>query len=178
MRWAGYKTVSVAIRSVAVACVLGAIALTCGPCASMIAQVWKAQQAKERLLCQTDYQALRDAGRELLRQLGGKDAVYRVSDQPQSPEVQQFPKVILDLAPQAILVDTDGHMVISMFANGFLHCSAHVYAEDFEKAHPGGMLGNRMLVEGLWYCDDEYVTDPHYDKVIDKLVEEGKRKQK
>jgi hypothetical protein len=52
---------------------------------------------------------------------------------------------------------------------------ARAYSEDFVKANPHSRLGDRMLIEGLWYYDDQYVGDPGYDKVIDKIVAGGRK---
>ncbi len=49
------------------------------------------------------------------------------------------------------------------------------YPQDFKPPYAGFKYGgNRMLIEGLWYFDNEYATDPEYDKVIVKLIERGK----
>jgi hypothetical protein len=169
------KICSGILAVVAAACAICTMTLICRPLVSTFAQAERAHRARERLLCETDYQTLLDAGRELLRQLGKEEAVYVVGDQPQSPVVRQFPKPILDLAPKAIRICDDGHMVIEMFGNGFYHCGAYVYSEDFESLHRGSRLGHRMLINGLWYYDDEYETDPKYGQVIDALIERGRK---
>jgi hypothetical protein len=166
------KTVSVFVGMVALACILCAGTFTCRSCGpvSMVAQVLRARGARERLLCETDYQAVLDAGRELLRRFGEEPAVYVVNGGHRSPEVSEFPKAILDLAPESIKVTGDGYLIIEMFGNGMDHCGAFLYAEGFEKANPGLRLGDRMLIPGLWYYDDGYTYDPRYDKEVDKLI--------
>jgi hypothetical protein len=128
--------------------------LACWLSLGILPQMWKAHRASVRLLHQTDYTALRDAGRALLKQFGDKPGVYKISDHPQSPAVAQFPKVILDLAPESVMIAGHDYVVIMMFANGFQHVRAFIYSEEYEETHPGAILGDRMLVEGLWYSED------------------------
>ena len=32
--------------------------------------------------------------------------------------------------------------------------------------------GDRKLLEGLWYYDDEYRIDPNYDREVDAILKE------
>jgi hypothetical protein len=163
----------VMIRVAMFTCVLLAVTLAGRSCIAIFGEVEKGYQARDRLLCQTDYQVLLDACRDLLERQ--EPGVYLVGDRPQSPVVLQFPRPILELAPESIRISHDGHMVIEMFGNGMYHCGAFTYPQRYEKANRGSTLGNRMLVEGLWYYDDQYNDDPGYGKVIDKLIEKGKK---
>jgi hypothetical protein len=158
------------IRAVVLICVLCVATLAFR--SSIFTQVEKGSQARRRLLCQTDYEMLRNAGRDLLSQLGGKEGIYMRDGQAEPPTIQ-FPKVILDLVPKSVRISDDGSLGIWVFADGMYKCGVYVYPEGYEKVHPGQRLGDRELVDGLWYFDSEYDTDPAYGKVIDKLVEKG-----
>jgi len=147
----------------------------------MLREAVKSQLARKRLLCQTDYHALLASSRELLKRTAEgklKPGVYKIARRPPSPDISQFPKLIVDLAPELVTIDETGYLTIEMRACGFDHCGATAYPKDFKPPHEGFKYGGqRMLIEGLWYYDDEYATDPAYDQVIDGLVKRGERHQ-
>ena len=58
-----------------------------------------------------------------------------------------------------------------MGAGGLEHFGVYVYSEGFSsRRRPGG---DRMLIENLWYYDDEYY-DPQYDKTIEAMIRRNK----
>jgi hypothetical protein len=160
------------VRLILVLCIVGLVSRSC---VGLVAYVVKADRSRTRLLCQTDYQVLLVACRDLLKQQK-EDRVFVLDDPDASAAVQRFPKPLLDLAPRAIIVQPDERVIIQMVGGG-LRSSLGIYAyvEGFEKANPHYPFGNRRLIEGLWYFDDQYNDDPSYDKVIDKIIEEGNR---
>jgi hypothetical protein len=177
MEWIdGYGKARTTVRVVRLILVLCIVGLVSRSCVGVLGYVVKADRSRTRLVCETDYQVLLDACRDLLRQQK-EDRVYVLDDPSASAAVQQFPKPLLDLAPRAIVVQPDERVIIQMVGGG-LRSSLGIYAyvEGFEKANPHYPFGDRRLIEGLWYFDDQYNDDPSYDKVIDKIIEEGKRR--
>jgi hypothetical protein len=172
----GYGKARVMVRAILFVSVLCIVALVGRSCVGVLAYVVKAERARTRLLCETDHQVLLDACRDLLRQQK-EPRVYVLDDGRASAAVlQQLPKPLLDLAPQTIVAEPDERVMIEMVGGGLRpSLGAYAYSEDFVKANPRCNFGDRMLVEGLWYYDDQYNGDPSYDKVIDKVIEEGKR---
>jgi hypothetical protein len=49
-----------------------------------------------------------------------------------------------------------------------------IYPEDFKATSRYFNYGNKELLPGLWYYDDEYRRIPQYDKVIDYIIQKGK----
>jgi len=129
-------------------------------------------QLRIRLLCETDHQALLEAGRELSRRVvseGSGVNTYIGAD------VSQLPEPIPSLRPHHVTIDRDGLVKIEMYT-GWSPLGVYVFPEGHEKPSVG--YGQRRLLEGLWYYDDGYSVDPAaYDKVIDAiLVKCGKMK--
>ena len=137
------------------------------------------KRMKLRLLCKTDHQVLLEACRELSIQANRgnlKSKKYSVRMDPH-PEVSQFPQPILDLAPNFVYIEEDGHVRLEMHG-GMNHLGVEAYPEDFEKPYPSFKYGHRELIEGLWYYDDEYEIDPEYGKRIEALIQKGNKKTK
>jgi len=146
--------------------------------------VW-AQQAtrvRVRLLCKTDHITLLKACRELLGQ-ADKGAIerkkYQVLDGSSKDKeiVCQFPKPILNLAPNSVYID-DGRVILEMFPYwrhlrpfGFI-----AYPENFEKPSPDYKYGDREIIDGLSYYDEEYDRSKDYDKSIQKLMQKHSTK--
>ncbi len=99
---------------------------------SMIKDVVKTRQIRDRLLSQTDHQALLEACRNLSREIDLDDSLpwnrYFVRHKP-SPEIKSFPKVILDTEPLYIEVFHDGRVGLEI-SGAFHHCGVRAYPEN------------------------------------------------
>ena len=60
-------------------------------------------------------------------------------------------------------------MTIEM-GDGFSGFGVKAYPESFKEPYSGFQYGNRKIIEGLWYYDDEYIDNPGYDKKVDKWM--------
>lgn len=101
---------------------------------------------------------------------------YRVRGRDASKEVSRFPTTILSLAPSYVTIAADGYLSIEMHG-GMDHFGVRIYPEDFVEPHPGYKYGNRKLLDGIWYYDEEYNYDADYDKVIDQWLAKSKRQE-
>ncbi len=89
---------------------------------------------------------------------------------PASPEASTFPQVILDLKPSTVSIEGNGVVFVAV-VGGLDHCGVIFYPEGIEDEEPPpgvtcGSYGDRKLLDGLWYYDDGYQRDPHYDKKV------------
>lgn len=128
-----------------------------------------------RLLCETDYQVLLDACRELAEDVGKgelKPGLYHARANP-DPEVSRFPEVIVHLNCTSVEINADGRITIEL-AGGFDHFGVIAYPSDY-MYDPHLSYGDRSLIPGLWYYDDEYAHNPEYDEKIDALIRERTR---
>jgi hypothetical protein len=146
----------------------------------------KENQRLEHLLCETDYQALLKACRELSQRVaaGGlepKTYVLRygwpriVWHPRRDPETKSFPKAVLDLDPVLVQIDRDGRVWVALHVTlpdeGVL-----AYPENYQ-AH-GGSLGKVELIPGLWFWDDQYQPGvPGVASYVDRLIRKGKEFQ-
>jgi len=142
--------------------------------------IYRAQQRRIMLLCDTDHQALLKAGREILSKIP-KDRFHPHSDGGidsgifSVPEGIQIPQAIKDLK-SGFVVDYDGYLRIEMHG-GMDHFGVKIYPEDYKKPRDYFEYGDRELLPGLWYYDDGYLNNPEYDKKIDELIEKHKKKK-
>ncbi|MGB2864639.1 MAG: hypothetical protein WBC05_15035 [Sedimentisphaerales bacterium] len=143
----------------------------------IIADAKKERQRTIRLLSETDHQTLLEACRKLSREIdqGNQLPRYRyfVRHEP-SPEITQFPKVILDLEPMFVDIWTDGRVVVGM-SGGIHHYGVRAYPENYNKPNDDFEFGDKKIIDGLWYYEDEY--NPKYDKWVESLLEKGKTKK-
>ena len=134
------------------------------------------RQGHVRLLCKTDHKDLLDACRELSRRVATedlKDGKYYVRSDPH-PEVAGFPKPILDLGPNCVFIDCNGRVMLEMMG-GLNHFGVSAYSEDYKKPpFVGFKLGDKKLIDGLWYYDEGYEGNPRYQKKIDAMLQKGK----
>ncbi len=129
-------------------------------------------QAKRRLLCETDHQALLDACRELTRQVRSGQLEAGVYG---APEMLRFPEPIPTLRPKFVTLDRDGVVMIEM-GFGMWPLGVQTYPEDYPKYPPPFRYGDRELVKGLWYYEDGYSLHPkEYDRRIDQLLGRNKK---
>jgi len=137
----------------------------------------KAKRMQVRLLCKTEHEVLLEACRELSRQVAAGDlnpGSYSVRDGHGSPEVSRFPKAILDLGPSDVFIREDGCVILDITFGRLGRFGVRGYPEDFEKPFHGFEYGDRELVDGLWYYDDEYEANPKYQKRIEALIQKSK----
>jgi hypothetical protein len=146
----------------------------------MLATVGGCTSKRQKLLCDTDYEAVLRACREVLDnasacglKVGGK---YNIRWTPRSPEGAKFPKAILDVAPGQVQIRYEGCLILVMHG-AFDHFGLIAYSKSFKEPYPGFKYGAREIVEGLWYFDDGYRDDsPRFRKKIDAWIEEGNKK--
>jgi hypothetical protein len=158
----------------AVACVIGLVDLLFllfHP-GGISSEAEKGQQRQERLLCETDYQALLEGCREISRMYAAGDlkkSQYMIRIEP-DPEVTKFPQVILDLEPTYVDIQSDGMVQVELLG-GFIHYGVCAYPENYKAPFSGFSHGDRELIDGLWYYDDGYVKNPKYSKKIEALLQ-------
>ena len=137
-----------------------------------------AERRRALLLYHTDYEALLKAGREILHQ-GPKDPYNYIYLGPQHiegfpvPRNVRIPKVIRKLRPHASLINRNGYVVLQM-EEGIIGFGVKIYPAGFKAPHADFNYGNRQLLPGLWYYDDEYDNDPEYERKVNELIEKGK----
>ena len=133
--------------------------------------VRKGKQRQKRLLCETDFQELLDACRQLSSRVSAGDLKpkqYNVRGKPH-PESSRFPQAILDLEPTYVIIDSCGIVMIELHG-GFLHYGVIAYPEDYKKLS-GSEYGDIKLIDGLWYYDEAHKGDPEYQKIIEDLLQ-------
>jgi len=117
-----------------------------------------------------------DACRELSRRFARgelKSGQYNVRHDSH-PDVAGFPKPIIDLAPNLVIIDEYGGVSLDMMG-GFDHFGVSFYPVDYKKPpFVGFKLGDKELIDGLWYYDDGYEGNPRYQKKIDALLQKRK----
>jgi len=156
----------VAVGVAAIVCVLG------GHTMLFIQDALGARSARIRLLCKIDHPALLDAGRDLLAQAADgalSKGNYHLRGKHRIPEGIELPAAILHLRPRTMMI-RDGYMALEMHG-GMDHFGFRIYAADFKEPYQGYINGHRKIIDGLWYHDKGYDTDPNYDKAIDALIE-------
>lgn len=157
------------------------VCLILGPLGGIGYIMWdikKGGQREVHLLCETDYQTLLRACRELSRRVTTGDLKpqqYNIRRDPH-PEASRFPQPILDLEPTYVIINPDGRMMIELHG-GFLHYGVIAYPEDYKEPGINSKYGDKKLIDGLWYYNEDYEESPKYQKKIDKLIQKGKMRQ-
>jgi len=132
----------------------------------------------QRLLCETDHEALLAACQELLHWVETGDlepGKYGFKSDPHA-ETSRFPEPIVELRPSCVYVEADRIMVEMM--GGLDHFGVDVYVEGFDGTRFAGFkYGDKELVPGLWYYDDGYDENRRYGRKIDALLENSKKGQ-
>lgn len=143
----------------------------------IIIDVEREKKREVRLLCETDYQALLEACRELSRRVATGDL------KPQQynvrlhlhPAASRFPQPILDLEPTYVIINRDGCVQIELHG-GFLHYGAMAYPKDYKKPPLAGFkLGDKKLIDGLWYYREGYERSPKLEERIEALMQKGRK---
>lgn len=133
---------------------------------------------KVRLLCKTDHQALLEACNKLSKQVANGDlkpGKYMVLINP-DPDVSKFPRPILELRPRYVYLDDySGRVLIEMTGALEVHFGVCAYPEDFNVPSKGFEYGDKELIPRLWYYDDGYRDNPEYEKIIEALMQKGKK---
>lgn len=134
------------------------------------------QRKRVKLLYKTDHQALLEACRELSRSAATgslKHRKYNIRSYSH-PKAAGLPKAILDLGPNHVLIYDDGRVKLEMMG-GLDHFGINAYPEDYKKLPHMDKLGDKKLIDGLWYYDDGYRVRPEdYDKRIEALRPKGR----
>jgi hypothetical protein len=108
-----------------------------------------AKQARMRLLCETDHQALLRACRQIMREVANgklKAGVY-VGEQ-----IAQFPEPIPSLRPNHVAIDQNV-LKIEMMYVGWAALGVYAYPEGLSYSSPLSTYGDRKLLDGLWYYE-------------------------
>ena len=141
----------------------------------IIWDVKKGKQREVRLLCETDHQTLLEACRELSRRITTGDLKpqqYNIRLNPH-PEASRFPQPILDLEPTYVIINPDGRMMIELHG-GFLHYGVWAYPEDYKEPGINFKYGDKKLLDGLWYYNEDYEGNPKHQKKIEALIQKGR----
>jgi len=139
----------------------------------------KTKERYVRLFCDTDYWALLEGCRELSRKVTTgelKKCEYMVRNNPEA-ETLGFPRVILGLEPTYVHIDSEGRVIVEL-GGGLHHFGVYGYPSDYKKPLLNFKYGNRKLVDGLWYYEDDYEGNPELQKRIEALIEKGKARQR
>ena len=135
-------------------------------------------EMREDLLCKTDFQALLIACRELSNRAAKgelKPGTYFIGNEPRDPRVLSFPQPILDLAPSDVYIDeNDSGRVMLEMSGGLDHFGILAYTEDYKNPSWSDKYGDRELISGLWYYDDNYKKIPNYDARVEALLQKRK----
>jgi len=136
----------------------------------------KTKERHVRLLCDTDYQALLEGCRELSRMRSAgelKKSEYMVRNNPEA-ETLRFPRVILGLEPTYVDIDSEGRVIVEL-CGGLHHFGVYGYPDGYEKPIFNFKYGDRKLIDGLWYYEDDYKGNPELQKRIEALIQKGKQ---
>jgi hypothetical protein len=139
---------------------------------SMMAR--RGRQSRVALLCETDHQVLFESCMELSKRAAQgslKPGKYLVRGGDRSSEASSFPRAILDLGPSYIHIDENntGRVMVAM-RGGLDHFGVQAYPDDY-KDRFDSKRGDRELLPGLWYYDDNYKRYPNYDKKVDTMLQ-------
>ncbi|MHC4727235.1 MAG: hypothetical protein ACYS17_08380 [Planctomycetota bacterium] len=132
---------------------------------------------RARLLIKTDYHALLEACREVMKR---EDLVPGVRYEPSR---LGLPKVIRELGPSAI---SKRDNYLNIYIRGFMdRFGVYAYPQDFEAPYKGFKYDGIELIPGLWFYAEGLVPKPgsdyvdpnsEYVKWIEKFIQKGKMK--
>jgi hypothetical protein len=131
-------------------------------------------QRLERLICQTDYQALLAACRKLGDRVSSgnlKPGHYwvRVDREPKLPGL---PQIIVNVEPIGVHIDSEGWVMLEM--GGIPSFGVVAYPGTSKAGY--SFQGDVELAPGLWYYDEDFNTGefPKHQERIEALIEKGK----
>jgi hypothetical protein len=148
------------------------------PLSPMIFQSVRDGRLRMRLLCKTDHVALRFAGGELLRETGQESVTshgHVLHGSSRRLDVSQSPLAIRRLSPRGIRIEED-RLYID-FGGRTHNFGVIIYPADFNEPYPEYRGGDRKLVEGMWYYDDEYNTDPTHDEWVEARLRKNRTRR-
>ncbi len=145
--------------------------------------IYRAQQRRVLLLHKTDHQALLKAGREILSHALVKEKFeslknrtqngYRIGGSFPIPKGIRIPQAIRDIKTRRGSINYDGYLTFEMHG-GMDHFGVRIYPDDFKEPHRDFIYGDRELLPGLWYYDENYNYYTEYDKIVDEIIKNGK----
>lgn len=124
----------------------------------------EANEKKIVLLYKTDHKVLLHACRELYKE--GYRGEFNL-DENIHPDVKKFPEIILALDPAQVLIDDD-RVNIGMM-RGIGGFGVFVYPKNFIEPFKGYNIGDKKLLDDLWYYDTGY--KPGYEKEYEKYLQ-------
>ena len=136
------------------------------------------KQLQVRLLCKTDHKALLEACREVLKRGNlepGRN--YTVNGSHQSPEVSRFPRpIFLDSTSYVRIDEISGFLILGLSPVSGYSFGIYAYPENYnyKETFKGSKYGDKELIPGLWYYDDNYLHNPDYDKKIEAFLKKKK----
>jgi hypothetical protein len=134
------------------------------------------QRQRVHLLYKTNHQALLAACRKVSKKVTNgdmKNGPYRLRSGPDR-WFAGFSRPILNLRPNRVYINFDGRVKLEM-AGGLDHFGVYAYPEGYKLQLHTEKLGDKKLLDGLWYYDDGYRVRPEdYDKRIEALRPKGK----
>ncbi|OHB54651.1 MAG: hypothetical protein A2173_06265 [Planctomycetes bacterium RBG_13_44_8b] len=139
----------------------------------------KNQQRLTHLLCETDYEVLLSACRELSNRVVTGDlkrGAYwvRINKEPKASQFQ-FPQIILEINPVLVHLDSEGWVMLEM--GGLPTYGVVAYPKDSKSDY--SFQGDVELIPGLWYYNEDYRKEyPKLMKEIDALIQKGKMRQR
>lgn len=129
------------------------------------------------LLSRTDYHDLLAAGREILRQVpipNGDPGEFAIVPIPKGVRI---PKIVRSLAPTGWDACSWGYLTIEM-GHPMDHFGVRIYPEGFQDPQHGFFnYGDRKLLDGLWYYDENYRLGSGYAEEIEKLIQRNPNAQ-
>jgi len=176
------KRVLFPIATILVVVLVGLVVL---PVECIIRERHKADQRLVHMLCETDYQALLKACRELSQRVAAGDLEAKpytlrsplpwpVRATP-APEAASFPEAILDLDP--VVVEVDPYGLVRVLFYTYSDQGLLAYPENYRGYD---QLGGVELVPGLWFSDGNYRPDlrSEFTEHVDELIRRGKDYQR
>ena len=133
----------------------------------------QAREFRHQLLIGAEHKALLEACRVLSKQaITGElsPGTYWIRSRPRSA-ASEFPELIYSLRPAYVSIAADGVVRIEM-GSRWRALGVYAYPDGYENRFPNVRYGDRELLHGLWYYDDNYLHVPAYDAEIDAILTE------